>query len=322
MAKLQPAVRHLRYILTHNPDGNGDDSHFIDLAKDLSAVNRRFYRQGKEYHVAGVTIHDTDANPTWVKIGVAPNTWVTRNAWYKGFKLWTAMNEQVTEEPTATMITPKYHDFKVYLNRNHRTHEQAGTDVSGPRDLYENEVGVGDWDYSSYFLPAEGGSASPDHDETAITLLGPSDGSLGAFTTVGLIAGYEQTRAAPATQEPFLPHGGTVDQSWMTNLFDTGDTFDDITESLTDDNDAPPYAIYDYPGGANVGTTNAWTGPAMVGQAFTTSTFNVSRIGPFSAICGLIEIVTRNTSSPNTIGVTIELMPGRYKGVAATAIKQ
>lgn len=322
MVKLQPAIRHLRYLLTHNTGApNNDDSHFIDIARDLSALNRRSYRQGKVYHIAGITVHDTDTNPTWVKIGAAPDTWMTRNAWYKGFKLWMAMNEQVTENPTGlASIEGKYADYKVFLSRNHITHYDAGTDVAGPHSLAEEEIGRGEWEYSKYFLPREGGSGSPDYDETNITLLGPNNGSLGSFTSVGLLAGYEETRALPQSAEPSVP--GSVDVSWQTNLFDMGDVFDDIAGELMDANDAPPYARVDYTGGANQGGTNPWVGPALIGQTFTTSTIQVGRVGPLSAICGLLEVVTRSDTSNNVIGLTVELMPGQYKGVAATDIRQ
>jgi len=318
MGRLQPAVRHLRYLLSHTTQGMGDDSHFIDLARDLSAVNRRAYRQGKIYHVAGATVHDS-SGLVWTRIGVAPDTWITRNAWYKAYRLWKAMNEQVTEEPTSSKILPKYHDFKVFLNTNHRTHHPS-TDVSGPVDLQGNEVGRGEWEYSKYFLPAEGGSATPDdHDETDIHLLGATDGSLGSFNSVGIIAGYEESRAKVQASEPSVP--ASVEHSWMTNLFDTGDTFDDIIEELEVANDAPPYVQNDYTGGGNQNSTNPFIQPVQVGQTFTNSSINVGRIGPFSAICGLIEVITRSTNN-NTIGLTLELMPGKYKGVAASAVRQ
>ena len=55
-SKRVPCQRVLRYLLQHT--GNGEDSHYIDLARDLSLLNRRLYRQGKVYGIAGITVHD------------------------------------------------------------------------------------------------------------------------------------------------------------------------------------------------------------------------------------------------------------------------
>jgi len=323
MGRLQPAVRHLRYQLTHN---GTDDSHFIDLGRDLSAINRRSYRQGKVYHVAGITVHDSSSR-CWVKVAVAPDTWMTRNAWYKGFKMWTAMNDQVLGKPVSVSMAPKWHDFKVYMHAEHRVHHLAGTDVSAPVDLQLNAVQRGTWDYSKFFIPAEGGSATStsgeadgDHDEAGIHLLGPNSGTLGAFASVGLIAGYEDSRAKV---QPAPSLSAAIEGSWVNALFDMGDTFDDIAEELDDANFSPPYAIDDMVGGSDKGATQNMIAPIMVGQTNTVATQPIGRIGPFSAICGLIEVMTSlSGSDPNTVGLTVELMPGKYKGVAASAIRQ
>ena len=50
------AERHLRYQLVNSATPNVETSHFIDLARDLSAINRRLYEQGRYYKVARVTV--------------------------------------------------------------------------------------------------------------------------------------------------------------------------------------------------------------------------------------------------------------------------
>ena len=55
-SKTTPAVRYLRYEMTTSGTPDTETSHFIDLARDLSRVNRRLYRAGRDYHVKKVTI--------------------------------------------------------------------------------------------------------------------------------------------------------------------------------------------------------------------------------------------------------------------------
>ena len=107
-----PAVRYLRYLLQHDGE-NAEDSHYIDLAKDLSAINRRLYRQGKVYRIAGITVHST--SNAFVKVCAAPDSWVVRNAWKRGFKRWKQMNK-LAERTLGT-----YHDYKVRLIDDMRT---------------------------------------------------------------------------------------------------------------------------------------------------------------------------------------------------------
>lgn len=313
MGKLIACNRFLNFQLDHTP-ASDYDSHFIDLARALSIVNCRAYRQGKVYHIAGITVHDRTAS-TWTKIGVAPDTWVTRNAWAKGYRLWRKYNDQVLDESPG--LKPKYMDFKVYLNDNHRSQHEAGTDVPYPADIqgYTTAGGTHEWLYSRYRLPAEGGSASPDNDQTQIHICGDDNGALGSFVSVGLINGYIETRGRAVDPAPELDSDAPV--SWASNLFDTGDTHDDIITDLTTRNDQAPYDTDNLYGGHTAGK-----GGVLVGQCATSSSMPVARIGPMSAICGLLEIITWSADAANVVGVTIEMMPGKYKGVAVSAIPQ
>ena len=99
-AKVTPAVRYLRYELTNSGSPGTETSHFIDLARDLSRVNRRLYRAGRDYHVKKITVISSNtiagfttdppgkANAGRISVSTAPDSWVARGAWHRAFKSW------------------------------------------------------------------------------------------------------------------------------------------------------------------------------------------------------------------------------------------
>ena len=127
-----PAVRYLRYELTNSSTPGTETSHYIDLARDLSAINRRLYRQGRAYHVkrisivssntiAGVGVYDQTVLPGATTqtqnagrftVSCVPDSWTVRNAWRRGFEMWNKMNKQSTLADNSS-LKPKFHDFKI-----------------------------------------------------------------------------------------------------------------------------------------------------------------------------------------------------------------
>jgi hypothetical protein len=79
--KLQPAVKTMRFFLTR------DSTQYIDLSQCASLVNRRFYRQGLNWAVAGITIFTDSATAGEIVIYKVPDTWIASNAWEKDFML-------------------------------------------------------------------------------------------------------------------------------------------------------------------------------------------------------------------------------------------
>ena len=96
--------------------GDAGDTRYIDIAKALSQVNRRFYRQGLYYYVASATF--SNGSDCYVQLCTVPDTWCTKVAWKRGFQQWSKMN-RIANDPDS--LWPKYHDFKVML------HQSAGT---------------------------------------------------------------------------------------------------------------------------------------------------------------------------------------------------
>lgn len=334
MGKNLPAKKHtignptqlkLRYILNHNANAlaGNNDSHFIDIARGLSAVNRRFYRQGLYYHVASVTVHDSNQN-VWCKFATAPDTYWTKNAWIRGFRAWSKMNSKAAEAAQMNgddlALGGKYHDFKIFLNNNHRLHQQAdpvvdvpnpigsqdyvGTDIN---DLFNDflpvtqEVLYGDWDYSEFR------TQDPPSDPTWIHLLGPHEEGAVYTDSYGLITGYFETKNQVPSELPV--QDADLNTDYIANLFDSSDEFDDIIQDLEEKNDAPPYR------------QDLIAQDTMVQEqtANSAGAGAVTRTGGFTVPFGLLEVIT-NSATDGKVEVVIELTAGTYNGVAAARV--
>ena len=306
-----PAVRHLRYQMTGGSAGS-TTSVFVDLAHDLSLVNRRLYRQGKHYFIKKVTITSRDTDNGIISISAAPTSWVVSAAWKKAFTLWNQMRKGHGGAPGSGLprgVTPAtWADFKVYLDPDHR----LGT-VAHPMDNVGNTVSTAssEWVYSKYQSP-DGSTGS---DEFTAHLLGANVGSSGSFSSVGIVEGYEHSRRTVQQDDS----GAEIDtDSWMINLFDDGTTLDEIADDLKADGDLPPYSINRYPGGSlNM------PGPIMQQQKVVAQ-YNAPggeapsvTLGAVQAPCGLLEFKLLSDTASDVWEVLVEVAAGDYKGVKA-----
>ena len=310
-----PANRFLRYQLIGpaDPNTNPEKSHFIDIARSLSALNRRLYRQGKVYQIANITVTSRNTVNGLVSFSTAPDTWVTRAAWNRGFKMHSEMQKLVTDLPGSEVRKGRYNDFKVYLSDDHRT-----AAATRPLDNGNNLVASGEWIASEFRTPDGVGNSS---DLFVAHLLGDHVGSAGSRTSVGLIKSYGESRATVQANTPNVDSDGSDDP--LLNLFDAGTQVDEIADDLLLDGDAPPYAI-----GSGATTGDVYPGAnsnipkpmvnriAGIGQQGGTSAPSVMLPG-FTAIAGLIEVELQSDLPNDTFDILIELAPGSYKGVAA-----
>ncbi len=309
-----PAVRHLRYELTNSGSAGTETSHFIDLARDLSAINRRLYRQGRSYHVKRITVVSSNTiagypgpdaaaqqNAGRISFSTAPDSWVARGAWKRGFKTFNLMNKEATHNLTND-IAGKWADFKVYLSTDH----YAATDLI-PKDNGGGALSMGEWNYSDYVSP----DGTTSDDTFRIHLLGNHDGSVGAWNSVGLIRSFGETRSTVDFDQPNVP--GEASEDPLLNVFDYGTTIDEVIDKLEADNDNPPYSITDYPGGE----TNMPKPIVMADGAIANGSVTV---GGFNALCGLIEIESTSPIANDVYSVLVELAPGKYRGIKAEAI--
>ena len=113
--KIQPAPLTITTLFTTGP---GRSVHYASLSQMASLVNRRFYRAGLNWAVAGIKIVAGSASG---EVGVMkiPSTWVASNAWEKGFHTWNRLNDEALDE--APSVKAKFTDFKVYMDAEHHS---------------------------------------------------------------------------------------------------------------------------------------------------------------------------------------------------------
>lgn len=301
-AKPTPAVRYLRYELTNSGSAGTETSHYIDLARDLSAINRRLYRQGRDYYVRKITVISTNT-PTGdnrISVGTVPDSWMARNAWKRGFEAWNSQRKMVKSQTNIAAGT--YDDFKIYLSSDSRT-----ATLLTPKDNGGNNLSLGEWAYANLYSPDGTTSA----DLFNLHMLGDHVGSIGAWTSVGLIKSYGESRVTVNNGEPNQP--GTTSDDPLVNLHDDGTVFDEVVSNMESANDTPPYDITAYPG-----MNGNMPKPLVVQDAAIVDGRAV--LGGFNAICGLLELETTSSVPSDVFSVLVELAPGNYRGIGAEVI--
>ncbi len=249
--KIQPAVKTLAFnmpILANN---------YIDLSQCASLVNRRFYRQGLNWAVAGFTFFTQGTGS--INISKIPDTWVASNAWMKGFAAWQKMNNEALDETES--VRPKFLDFKVFMDELHHSAGVVGNLL--PVDASGNVAGAGEWEYSEIVVPF--GPASPGNTSNLAIKWTGSNYNGGVDPVVSLIDGYAASRGLPDILDPNAPSDasdadGSTPENWLAALQNEGtdQVSEVITDMLTENNQAPyPYegdgtaVDTQYPGGAN-----------------------------------------------------------------------
>ena len=317
-----PAVRYLRYEIANSPTPGTETSHYIDLSRDLSAINRRLYRQGRAYHVKRISIVSSNTIAGYGVIGggfpaftehignagrftvsCVPDSWTVRNAWRRGFEMWNKMNKQSTlaDQPS---LKPKFHDFKI---RGIGSYAPSPT-YETPLDNGGGSLSMGEWTYSQMVSP----DGTTGADNFSLTLLGSHVGAAGARSSVSLVKSYAESRATVQDNDP---NRDAVDiDDPLLNLFDDGTVVDEITNQLLYFNEDTPYDNDLYPG-----ETGNMPQPLVVQQT-TLGADGRATVGGFTAICGLLELETTSPIADDVYSVLVELAEGSYRGVAAEVI--
>jgi len=319
-----PAVRYLRYNLTNSENPGTETSHYIDLARDLSAINRRLYRQGRDYHVKRVSIvsSNTIAATGWIDydslpgsdnitqnagritVSTIPDSWMARNAWRRGFEMWNKMNKRVFDMPDSATIKPKYHDFKI---RAIGAYAPTPAYVV-PVDNGGAALALGEWSYSEMVTP----DGTTGADEFLLHMLGQHIGGAGVRASVGLLKSYADTRATMDINDPATFHVDVNDP--ILNLFDDGTVVDEVADNLLTANEDTPYNVSAYPG-----EDGNMSRPLVVQQT-TLGADGRATVGSFSALCGLLEVEITSPLPNDVYSVLVELAPGNYRGIAADVI--
>lgn len=295
-SKSNPTVTRLSF------EGSGDATKFIDIARALSAVNRRFYRQGVYYYVNSIELYNSE--DAYMDIHTLPDTWVTKNAWNRAFKTFQKMNSLV-DTPR-----PKYHDFKVFMNHLHKDTGDLNPDTHGINGAYLNAI-PDEWIHSFMTSADDDGDNTQEADNFYIHMLGPHVGSAGNWESVGAIKSYSDSRREPdQTGSPYLPPAHVDDP--LMNMFDMSseEMLNDIAFNLDNDNDQTPYNADLYLGESDLSMTQ------VARLATTQISGRVVKASGFCAPLGLI-CVDPHSSTNSSWRLVISLAQGTYKGVYA-----
>lgn len=318
-----PANRYLRYELTNSSTPGTETSHFIDLARDLSALNRRLMRQGRAYHVKRISIVSSNTiaahnvadlsqfpgvtnftqNAGFVSVSTAGDGWVVREAWKRGFKTWQEQ-QAAAQAHVGNDVRGTWNDFKVYLTNDMR----SGGTILTPKDNGGNNLGLGEWAYTQ-LVTSDGTTSS---DNFYLHLLGDHSGGAGSRGAVGLVKSYGESRATVRAGMPNM--AATTSDDPLVNVHDHGTTTDEILDQINTFGDEPPYDIDDYPG-----SDGNFAKPQVVQQT-TLGADGRASVGGFTAVCGLLELETKSPISDDVYSVLVELAPGNYRGIAADVI--
>jgi len=276
------------------------------------------YRQGRTYHIKRITVVSRDTiagyqptlldpnqflNAGRISFSTAPNSWVARGAWKRGFMTFNLMNKEATHNLTND-ISGKWSDFKIYLSQDHYN----SANKLEPIDNGGNGPIGGEWTYSNYISP----DGTTSDDLFRIHLLGATIVTApGNVASAGLIQSFGDTRATVDYDQPNVP--GVAADDPLLNVFDYGTTIDEVIDRLDTDNDNPPYSADEYPGGS----TNMTKPLVMVDGTIADGS---TSLGGFEALCGLIEVECNSPIASDTFSVLVELAPGKYRGIKSEAI--
>jgi len=331
-SKIEPAVQTM-YLVTPSVTQGGTGSSYVDLSQIASIVNRRFYRQGINWAVAGFKFITAEPTPGNTLIGSVvieklPNTWVMSNAWEKSLRTWNKMNREALAETES--VRPKFLDFKIYADASHHTAGFGGNLLPYAASGVANP---GEWSASKASIPlvSPAGAFQPGETvEREFIAVGPSYPGVSAatgFDALSLIEGYAASRGLPNIADPNTPAdapdiGGGTPENWMQAIFNEGtDQASDVLEDLTTENTIAPYPFENdgtnldtmYPGGAN----------QLEGlQIHDASSYGATTIGGSTRLkggnfpCGLIKIThaVSNESQAHNLAIIIDLVPGNHRG--------
>ena len=281
------AVTRLRFSGAQESNG----LYYIDLARELSKVNRKLHRQKQIYTFLGG--YYVDIQGSRIDFNVAPHTWVTKRAINRGFAIWRKHIAKALEH-TEGMTSGKYSDFKVYLNNNH-----SGSALLAAKDADGNEITGGEWDYSTLISedPSPTGPPFATGDQFELQIVGPHSGSDPDWARIGLMKSWLDSRPLPiAEDQPNRTVEAKTDP--LNNLFDASDTKDDRIDLVAEEGDQRPYDEDTFFGYFSDSESGGQKNLQRVGSAFTVDTsVALAPVPGFQAICGLVQVNVEATTA-------------------------
>jgi len=297
-SKIQPSVLTMAFAL---PSGAATST--IDLSQVASIMNRRFYRQGINWAVAGFKVISPASATGSLSIAQLPNTWVMSNAWEKAFRAWQRQQNEVLEDGTQDSVRAKFNDFKIFADADHHSMGVAGNLI--PVDFAGTTYPLGEWEASQIVIPNFGAPGT--NYEPYLTAIGDDVG--GAGGSISLIKAYQNSRSVPQSPDPVTPAGVLSNENYWSMMFDVGDNNEDIMDNVVGKNDELPYEQNEYPGGPVAAPTLQYHDSAIISG---TTVGGVTHMKGGNFPCGLIRIAS-NIDTPNTVFV-VDLIPGNHRG--------
>lgn len=314
--KIEPSVQTLT-LITPTVTAGAVGNFTADLSQIASLVNRRFYRQGINWAVAGFKVITTaNGNLSVTKL---PNTWVMSNAWEKSFRSWQKMNREALAESQS--VRPKFLDFKIHADS---VHHAAGFGANLlPVDASNTQYAPGEWESSKIHVPF--GPSSPGNTTELELMAVGANYNGGTTAVVSLIEGYAASRGLPFTLDPNTPDDaddadGSTPENWMSALFNTGTDQDSevLADMITENNQAPyPFEgdgvniDTQYPGGANQAPTLEHHDSGIVTP---TTIGGITYLKGGNFPCGLVRFNWNPTEITSGIRIEIDLVPGNHRG--------
>jgi hypothetical protein len=336
IANIEPAVQTLTFVTPALVPGAATDL-YVDLSQVASLVNRRFYRQGLNWAVAGFKLLTPGGFLGDIKISKLPNSWVMANSYTKSLATWTKMNNEALEE--ADSIRPRFLDFKIYADAAHHAAGYGLNLLPRADDLVTTQALPGEWEASKIYVPiARDTTQAPGLSQLVdleLVATGPSYPGVGAsgLNAVSLIEGYAASRGLPLTRDPNAPDDaastvGTTPENWMTAIFNEGETQShELIEDMLVENNQAPYPFENdganldtmYPGGAN-----QMSGLQVHDIEFITASTigGTTRLKGGNFPCGLIKLSFTATTEAAFSFLQINLMPGSHRGYLAESMTE
>lgn len=325
MKKIEPAVQTITLgigaVAAKYPEGSpGLATYFVDLSQIASVVNRRAYRQGINWAIAGIKITAASGTSGDVRVKKLPNTWVMSAAWEKSMRAWLRMSREAMEESPS--IRPRFMDFKIYANSLHHS-SGFGNNVP-PLDGDGVPYTMGEWESAKFLIPDSTSPAGAVYSREAIAVGGNYTGAgASGLNAISIIEGYAASRGLPNVLDPNTPADagnadGAVPQNWISALFNDGTSqTEEVIEDLISENNIAPYPFENdgvhtdtmYPGGANQAPTLQLHDLSTVTSTTVGSTVRLKG-GTFP--CGLMVIQFEGLTAIPLI--QIDLVPGTHRG--------
>ena len=310
---MEPSVQKLFFNLDTpyvDPESPTTSHYFVDISQCVSIMNRRFYRQGLQWAVAGIKVYDVDSAVYFVN--KLPETWMFANGWEKTFRAWDRQQREALEDGDQDGVRARFNDFKIFANKRHLLNGISRNlrPVDGTGDT---KALAGEWEASQIVIPNFG--APGVNYEPYLMGVGPNVGGTGgAYSIIQL---YEDSRATPQSPDPSVPADVTNNNNILNLLFDVGDNNQDVMLNAVGKNNDLPYVQEDYPGGVI-------QLPDLQRHAigYVTSSTVGGRTNFDGGLfpCGLIEIIRKGGASASVPGLEIMLVPGSHRGYMAESM--